>query len=80
MTACVDDREHEPAVIRMGNDIARHLEYLPPETAADQIAAHIERFWEPRMSEELLVHADRNDTTMHPLLLAAARRLRPPPA
>ncbi len=75
MTAAVEDRDHEPAVIRMGNDIARQLAHLPPEQAAAEIAAHVTRFWDPRMRRELLTHLGQGDPSMDPLLVAASERL-----
>jgi formate dehydrogenase subunit delta len=61
-----------PAVVRMGHDLVRNLEHLPAETAAMEIATHIRKFWEPRMRHELLARVRWGDTTLHPLLVAAA--------
>lgn len=74
-TAYAKDPDHEPAVIRMGNDIARHLEHLPAEDAAVELATHVKKFWEPRMRHELLAHLRWKDLTMHPLLVAACEHL-----
>ena len=61
-----------PAVVRMGHDLVRNLEHLPAETATLEIATHIRKFWEPRMRHELLARVRWGDTTLHPLLVAAA--------
>jgi formate dehydrogenase subunit delta len=60
---------------RMGNDIARHLAHLPPAEAAEAIASHIERFWDPRMRRNLEALAAAHDETLDPLLVDAAGRL-----
>ena len=60
------------AVVRMGHDLVRHLEHLPGDQAAMEIATHIKKFWEPRMRHELLARIRWGDTTLHPLLVAAA--------
>ncbi len=75
MTAHTVDRDHQAAVVRMGNDIARQLSYLGPEQAAHQLAAHILKFWEPRMLAQLVACRRRNDSDMDPLLLAASTHL-----
>lgn len=61
-----------PAVVRMGHDLVRNFEHLPAERAATEIATHIRKFWEPRMRQELLARIRWGDTTLHPLLVAAA--------
>jgi formate dehydrogenase subunit delta len=59
----------------MGNDIARQLAHLPPAQAAEAIAAHIERFWEPRMRRNLEALVAAQDDSLDPLLVDAAGRL-----
>jgi formate dehydrogenase subunit delta len=61
-----------PAVVRLGHDLVRNFEALPPDKAAVEIATHIRKFWEPRMRHELLARVRWGDTTLHPLLVAAA--------
>jgi formate dehydrogenase subunit delta len=62
-------------VVRLGHDLVRNFEALPPEQAAVEIATHIRKFWEPRMRHELLAHVRRGDTALHPLLVRAAEGL-----
>jgi len=64
-----------PPVVRLGHDLVRNFEALPPEKAAVEIATHIRKFWEPRMRHELLAHIRWGDTTLHPLLVRAAEDL-----
>ncbi|HEX2705746.1 MAG TPA: formate dehydrogenase subunit delta [Candidatus Lustribacter sp.] len=66
---------HESAVVRMGHDIVRQLAHLPRALAAEEIATHIKKFWEPRMRHELLARIRSGDMTLEPLLVAAAEHL-----
>ncbi len=61
----------EPAEIRMSNDIARHLQHLPEAEAAEQIATHLRKFWEPRMRSALIDRVRDNDTRIDPLVFSA---------
>jgi formate dehydrogenase subunit delta len=67
--------DHVPAEARMGNDIARQFTHLPPSAAAEAIAGHIERFWDPRMRRNLEALAAAHDDSLDPLLVDAAGRL-----
>jgi len=40
-------------LIRMGEQIVRNNAALPPQRAADSIAAHLKSFWTPGMIAEL---------------------------
>jgi formate dehydrogenase subunit delta len=64
-----------PPVVRLGHDLVRNFEALPPDQAAVEIATHIRKFWEPRMRQELLARIRWGDTTLHPLLVRAAEDL-----
>ena len=65
-----------PPVIRLGHDLVRNFEALPPHTAVGEVAAHIRRFWDPGMRRELLGYVDEGDPRVGPLLAAAAEHLR----
>lgn len=56
---------------RMGNDIARQFSHLDQHAAAAAIAAHIERFWNPRMRAALHALVASGDECLDPLLIAA---------
>lgn len=60
---------------RLGNDIARQFAHLADEQAVPRIAAHIERFWDPRMRESLRRLAASGDSSLDPRLVAAAALL-----
>jgi formate dehydrogenase subunit delta len=64
----------------MANDIAVNLRHLPGESAAEAVAGHIGRFWDPRMRSRLLAHVDAGTDGLHPLVVEAARILRRTPA
>ncbi len=64
-----------PPVVRLGHDLVRNFEALPREKAAEEIATHIKKFWEPRMRHELVARIRRGETDLHPLLVRAAEDL-----
>jgi len=66
---------HVAAEARMGNDIARQFGHLAPAEAAEAVAAHIERFWEPRMRRNLEALVAAHDDSLDPVLVDAAGRL-----
>ncbi len=59
----------------MGNDIARQFAHLPPAQAAEVVAAHIERFWDPRMRRNLEALVAAHDESLDPVLVDAAGRI-----
>jgi formate dehydrogenase subunit delta len=61
---------------RMINDIARQFHHLPAGEAAEAIAGHVRRFWDPRMRARLLTLADSGAEPLDPLALAATELLR----
>ena len=65
----------EPPVIRMGRDLVRNFETLPPDKAASEIATHIKKFWEPRMRLDLLARVRARSADLPPLLVSAAEHL-----
>jgi len=62
----------EPAVLRMGRDITRQFAHLPPDRAAAEVAAHLGRFWEPRLRRELVALLADATSEADPVLRAAA--------
>jgi formate dehydrogenase subunit delta len=59
----------------MGNDIARQFAHLPAAEAAEVIARHIERFWDPRMRRNLEALVAAHDDSLDPVVVDAAGRL-----
>ena len=64
------------AELRLINDIARQHRTRPPDEAAEAIAAHVRKFWDPRMRARLLALADSHAEALDPLAEAAADQLR----
>ncbi|MEU0971322.1 formate dehydrogenase subunit delta [Streptomyces sp. NPDC005917] len=67
-----------PPEQRMANQIAANFRQLPGDRAAEAIAGHIRRFWDPRMRTRLLNLADAGADGLDPVVLAAAQLLRQP--
>lgn len=54
-------RQQQPAEIRMGEDIARAMAHLPPERAAEEIATHLRKFWDPRMRGAIVARLEAGE-------------------
>ena len=65
--------------IRLANSIAVQFAYLPPDRAAQEVASHLLRFWDPRMRTQLVALADGGADDLHPAARAAVELLRPAP-
>jgi formate dehydrogenase subunit delta len=65
-----------PSERRMANDIARNLSHLPGGRAAEEIAGHIGRFWDPRMRSRLYEYVDAGADDLDPLVVAAVKLMR----
>ena len=67
-------------LIMMANQIATYFETQPGCAQDEQIAAHINDFWEPRMRARLVDHVARGVQGLSDLALAAAAHIRVPSA
>jgi formate dehydrogenase subunit delta len=67
-------------LVRMANQIGAFFEAMPDqEQAAKDVAAHIERNWEPRMSKALFQHLSlAGDEELKPVVRKALARLERP--
>ena len=67
---------HEAAEIRLINKVVVHFGYLPDDQAVTEVADHVRKFWDPRMTRRLfdLVESDAGD--LEPVALAATALLR----
>ncbi|MEV3858793.1 formate dehydrogenase subunit delta [Streptomyces sp. NPDC050095] len=69
-----------PAECRMANDIARNHAHVPAAEAAEAIAGHLTKFWDPRMRERLFgyvdAYVDEGDGELDPLVVAARKLMR----
>jgi formate dehydrogenase subunit delta len=67
-------------LVRMANQIAQFFSAYPEEDAVEGVRDHLDKFWPPSMRKELvaitggLIPAEHE---LHPLVLQAARLLRP---
>ncbi|MFE0633157.1 formate dehydrogenase subunit delta [Streptomyces sp. NPDC058864] len=60
----------------MANDIAANLVHLPDGRAAEAVAGHIGRFWDPRMRTRLFDFVDAGADGLDPLVVEAVKLLR----
>lgn len=60
---------------RMANQIAAFFDSQPGRPAED-VAAHVNAFWEPRMRARLLEEIEAGTPGLHPLVRAAAPMIR----
>ena len=65
-------------LVRMANRIGEFFAAMPDRTEAkDGIVDHIQKFWEPRMREQLFAHIDREENSgLAPLVLEAVNERR----
>ncbi len=73
----MSDRAEHDAVIRMGRDIVRHFAHRDHDEAVTEVSAHILKFWEPRMRDELLRCVTDHDDDVEPILVEAVRTWAP---
>ncbi len=64
-------------LVRMANQIATHFSSFPPDEAVAETAAHIRKFWDPRMRAALFAHADAGGADLHAVAQGAIGLLRP---
>jgi formate dehydrogenase subunit delta len=63
-------------LVAMANDIAAFFAAEPdPAAAAEQVANHLKKFWEPRMREQIRRHARGGGAGLSALALQGVKRL-----
>lgn len=65
-------------LIRMGNQIATFFTSQDDENAADGVAEHINKFWDPRMRTQLFNISDQSTDGFQPLLVEALPNINRP--
>lgn len=65
-------------LIMMANQIATYFQTQPGSAQAEQVAAHINDFWEPRMRAQLADHIAVGGKGLSELSLAAFAHVRLP--
>ncbi|MGW0627029.1 formate dehydrogenase subunit delta [Streptomyces sp. NPDC002758] len=64
-----------PSEQRMANQIATNLRHQPSDRAAETLADHIQRFWDPRMRARLFELVDAGADGLDPVVVAGTRLL-----
>ena len=63
-------------LVAMANDIAAFFAADPDkDAAAEQVAYHLKKFWEPRMRNEIKRFVDQGGTGLSPLAQRGVERL-----
>ncbi|MBB1249764.1 formate dehydrogenase subunit delta [Rhizobium sp. G21] len=65
-------------LVRMANQIATFFLSQPEAERAPGVAAHINKFWEPRMRRAFLDHVDDGGEGLLPLVIEAAKLVKRP--
>ena len=65
-------------LVMMTNQIATYFQTQPGIDQAEQVAAHINDFWEPSMRTKLSTYCETDGTGMLPLALEAMAFIRLP--
>ena len=65
-------------LVYMANQIATFFKTQPESVAAQGVATHINKFWEPRMRRQLFEILDKEDNGLDALVLQAAPLIRKP--
>lgn len=69
---------NEVKLIRMGNQIATFFSSQNIETGGQDVAEHINKFWEPRMRRQFFNIAENSTEKFHDLLKAAIPHINKP--
>ncbi|WP_331372423.1 formate dehydrogenase subunit delta [Sinorhizobium chiapasense] len=67
-------------LIYMANQIATFFKSQPAAEAAEGVATHINKYWEPRMRRKLFEHIDHGGEGLNPLVIEAASKIKRPEA
>ena len=63
-------------LVDMANDIAAYFQAEPDRAAAiEGMVLHLQRFWEPRMRQQIVAFARTDDSTLAPLAQQAVSEL-----
>lgn len=65
-------------MIYMANQIATFFNSQPKGDRAEQVAGHLNDFWDPRMRRQLLDHVAQGGEGLDPVVIDAARLVHEP--
>jgi formate dehydrogenase subunit delta len=57
-------------LVAMANEIAAFFAGEDPEKAADNVANHLRRYWDPRMRKQIVAHAGNGGEGLSPVARA----------
>ena len=63
-------------LVSMANQIGRFFTTQPGGKAANDIATHIRKFWDPRMRSAILAHLDAGGAGLDPFVREAVEQLK----
>ena len=68
-------------LVRMANQIAGFFSHEGPERGAASVADHLQKFWDPRMREQIAAAVDEGRAEgLDPIALSAVRQITVPRA
>jgi formate dehydrogenase subunit delta len=62
-------------LVYMANQIGKYFESHYRQNAADGIADHLKRFWDPSMRRAIIAHAEQGGAGLDTVVLQAVRAL-----
>jgi formate dehydrogenase subunit delta len=63
-------------LVYMANQIGDFFKYQPKQDAAEGIAGHIRKFWDPRMRKQIYAHLDAGGEGLEPTTRRAIEMVR----
>ena len=63
-------------MVHMANQIALFFAPYPRDEAIVSVADHLQKFWEPRMRNQIIAYVAGGGAGLHELALEAVKRLR----
>ncbi|MBN2629846.1 MAG: formate dehydrogenase subunit delta [Rhodobacteraceae bacterium] len=75
---CPPEPQAHDRLVVMANQIARFMESKPHAEAVEELANHINDFWEPRMRRQLFAVLDAGGVGLRPLVREASPLIRRP--
>ncbi len=74
----MSESDTDARLIRMANQIATFFASQPAAERVEGVAAHINKFWEPRMRRRFLQLVETGADGLLPLVVEASAKIRPP--
>ncbi|CAN7205375.1 formate dehydrogenase subunit delta [Pararhizobium sp. LjRoot235] len=65
-------------LVRMANQIATFFKSQPEDERVQGVAAHVNKFWEPRMRKAFFELVEQGDAGFDPIVIAAADSIKRP--